>query len=200
MKFAKLPKWSLWAIGAVIAAFVIAIALYVTHGKSEPAEKHVVEMSPMWPYVDLDSATNEAEFIVHGKVTDISETKVHELVDSLGKTHKEYYKDITLEVIEQLKGADIGPTVIYDELGGETEDLIYILAGYEPLKMGEEVILFATEHGTFLSPVTLIRITDGSIRPAPEMLPESMVDMYSDDASNTLSVSDYLDAVEAKLN
>lgn len=161
-----------------------------------PKEKPVVHLEPMWIHYDLDSAAEEAECIVYGKVTHISSTKIHEFTGSSGTVFQEYYKEITLEVYNQAKGESDNGKVTYIEMTGETDQYIYVLDGYESLALSDEVILFANENGAFLSPATLIRAEDGLVMPSADMLPENAAITYS----GSMSAEEYMAAVAEILN
>lgn len=195
---AALSKKAKIVIFAALALVICAAAGFAFFKAKTPAEQprriaHAVSF--MWPYVDFDTAVEEAAYIVYGRVTDISKPQLHEVIASDGEPFREYHRHITIEVISQLKGENTDSTVLYREMAGESDDEILIVEGYENVSLDEEILLFANEHGAFLSPATIMPVVDGVIDPADSMRPENISSMRSGE----INVFDYLYAVEEKL-
>ena len=89
---------------------------------------------------DIGAARRSTQ--TNGKAVEKSETKVHKLSEGDWYTDYAYYKEITIEVLEILKGDMDTATFTYFEAGGETEDVIYIENHQEPVKLGKEYIFF----------------------------------------------------------
>ena len=131
----------------------------------ETAEKTVIKQYACWAWYDFEEAVDEAATIVHGKVKSIGNTQLHESPTSFGEPLRQYYKEVTVEVLEAIKGvADEETTITYTECGGETDNAIYLYEGLEPVAIGEEYIFFLNERGVFLSPWTLMPVLDGGVQ------------------------------------
>ena len=90
----------------------------------------------------------------------------------MGSGIRELYKEITVEVIEGIKGGDEETdSITFIQSGGEVEDYIYVVSGIVPVEMGEEYIFFINEKGSSLSPSTLIPVEDGIARTAGKIAP-----------------------------
>ena len=71
-----------------------------------------------WFYMPFEQAIENASIIIHGKVLERGETKEYNIYDSKGEVAtQEYYTEITVEVIEAVKGAIAKKTIIYKEPG-----------------------------------------------------------------------------------
>ena len=195
MVLSKKVKIVALAALALIICAIAGFAFFKTKAPAESPKKIVHTISYSWPYVDLDTAVEEATYIVYGRVTDISKPQLHEVIASDGEPFREYHRHVTVEVISQLKGENTDSTVLFREMAGESDDEIYIVEGCKNVALDDEILLFASEHGTYLSPATLIPVVDGVIDPIEQMRPENISSMRSGE----INVFDYLDAVENKL-
>ena len=115
-------------VGAVLA-FHIAPKILETKEvftEMEIAEKPVIKRYACWAWYDFERAVDEAATIVYGKVKSIGDTLVHESPTSFGEPLRVYYKEVTVEVLEAVKGVNAKETTItYTEWGGETDNAIY---------------------------------------------------------------------------
>ena len=114
-------------------------------------EKEVVVMDEMlsWGYYSsYKEALNRADLVVHGKVKNIgtgykieSETQVTE---SRVSTHTSYFTPIEIEITELLKGDYNSPTVTFQALGAEIDNVIYDYRATVTLdiKEGDEILVF----------------------------------------------------------
>ncbi|MBR3762836.1 MAG: hypothetical protein IKK59_08890 [Lachnospiraceae bacterium] len=165
---------------AAIIVFVGVIALLLSYtipakfnNDSKFAEKEIRTVQACWPAYTFNTAIEEASTIIHGKVVDVSDTLVNVIgTAGNGSVLRECYKEITVEVIEGIKGVDEETaSITFIQSGGETEDYIYIVTGIVPVEMGEEYIFFMNEKGSSLSPETLIPIDDGIAQVAGKIAP-----------------------------
>lgn len=161
---------------ATIIIFVVVIALLLSYTipailnneNSNFAEKEIRTAQACWPAYTFETAVEEALVIIHGKVVGKSDTLVHDM----GSGVRELYKEITVEVIEGIKGVDDETaSITFIQTGGEIEDYIYFVPGIVPVEMGEEYIFFMNEKGSSLSPETLIPIDDGIAQVAGKIAP-----------------------------
>ncbi len=165
---------------AAIIAFVGVIALLssytipaIFNNDSNFAEKEIRTVQACWPAYTFNTAVEEASTIIHGKVVDVSDTLVNVIgTAGNGSVLRECYKEITVEVIEGIKGVDEETaSITFIQSGGETEDYIYVVTGIVPVEMGEEYIFFMNKKGSSLSPSTLIPIEDGIVQIAGRIAP-----------------------------
>lgn len=66
----------------------------------------------------------------------------------------------------------------------------------EPLNIGQEYIFFLDENNIFLSPFTVITISDGKVKVSARMCPESLLDENGKVPEQGISVDAYMKAVE----
>ena len=109
----------------------------------------------------------------------------------------DYYHEVTVEVLENIKGCENQNTIIYKEPGGETEDFIYIMNGVEPLDVDGEYIFFLYDNNTFLNPSTVIAVSDGMVKPSSELVPEVFGNTRS---YNGISVDAYIEVIRSELD
>ena len=109
----------------------------------------------------------------------------------------DYYHEVTVEVLENIKGCENQNTIIYKEPGGETEDFIYIMNGVEPLDVEGEYIFFLYDNNTFLNPSTVIAVSDGMVKPSSELVPEVFGNTRS---YNGISVDAYIEVIRSELD
>lgn len=136
-------------------------------------EKEIRTVQACWPAYTFETAVEEANMIIHGKVTDVSDTLVHIIgTAGNGSVMRECYKEITVDVIEGIKGVDEETTSItFIQTGGETEDYVYVVTGIVPVEIEKEYIFFINEKGSSLSPRTLIPVADGVAQTAGKIVP-----------------------------
>ena len=166
----------------------------------ETAEKTVVKGYACWVGYTFERAVDEAATIVYGKVKSKSDTLYDE------RDYPEvfrHYKEVTVEVLEAIKGVTAEETTItYIEHGGETEDAIYILEGVDPVAIGEEYIFFLNDEGLFLSPWTLFSVSDGVVQTGGLIPSEvsSEQQAYAEDAqSEEYNLEQYISAIMEEL-
>ena len=113
-----------------------------------------------------------------------------------------HYKEVTVEVLEAIKGVTAEETTItYIEHGGETEDAIYILEGVDPVAIGEEYIFFLNEEGLFLSPWTLMPVLDGDVQ-TWGLIPSKVSSEHQADTKDTPhkeNLEQYISAIRKEL-
>lgn len=136
------------------------------------------------------------------RVISKSDTRVFE-----AKYHTEYYREVTVEILEKMKGAINEETVTFMEAGGETEDVIYEVSEVAPVEIGAEYIFFLSSRGGYLSPKTLLPVregivdTSGKIVPATEDVQQSLSVNQNSDKSSTeeFTLEQYLMAIREEM-
>ena len=152
--------------------------------------------SPDWMWITFEKAVERAKTILHGRViskrcdTQVDKTAAYR--DGLS----DYYNEVTIEVIEVIKG-ECDPTVSYLELGGrETNVANYIFLGTDVVTPNNEYIFFLNEYGTCLTPFTLKPVYDGYVSTKGNLNPE-----YSDKKQDEKMILDkYIDEIRRQLN
>lgn len=132
---------------------------------------------------------------MYGRAVGKSATKAHQITYDEYSPLYEYYKEVSIEVIDVLKGNMDATTVICLEFGGETEEVIYIEKSQEPIELGEEYILFLNKHGATLNPMTLLKVNEDVVLTEGKLIPESDVSTFSTE----VSVESYLNAIKSVL-
>ncbi len=200
------------AVCILLVGVGAALALYImpkifgekeVFDEKQNVEKPVVTDYACWKAYTFEEAIEASTTIVYGKVKSISGTLLHEVPTPDGQVYREYYKDVTVEVLEAIKGVVTKETTTsYLELGGETEDAIYVLEGVDPVAVGEEYIFFLNEHGAFMSPATLVPVTDGVVQIKGMIHPETSSEQQTY-AANTQSeeynLEQYISAIREEL-
>lgn len=191
-------------VGAVLALYIMPKINETKEvsNELETAEKPVIKRYACWAWYDFERAVDEAATIVHGKVKSIGNTQVHETPTSFGEPLREYYKEVTVEVLEAMKGVNVEETTItYIEHGGETDNAIYIYEGLNPVAIGEEYIFFLTERGVFLSPWTLMPVSDGVVETWGLIPSEvsSEQQAYTKDTPHKENLEQYITAIREEL-
>ena len=148
-----------------------------------------------YPWYTLEEAVDKAVTIAYGKVVEKSETKVHKISNGDWYTDYEYYKEVTIEAFEIIKGDMDANTVTCLEFGGETEDVICIDNGQVSVELGKEYILFLNQYGAALAPWTLLPVEDGMVLTKGKVVPESK----GSDEVNEISVEEYIRAIKSVL-
>lgn len=158
-----------------------------------------------WPGYDFEGAIEEAHRIIIGTVAAKSETKKQEGYAG-NILVREYYKDVTIDVESVLKGDADLETVNYIEPGGEIITINadgtasindYEYEGIPTLAVGDRVLLYLTEKGNFLSPLTLFVINpDDTISVSSEVLtPDTLLKSQSH-YMETYDLDDYVGAIK----
>ena len=158
-------------------------------------KKVVVREGGIWPAYTFSEAIEEAVTIVHGRAVGKSATKAHQITYDDYSPLFEYYKEVSIEVIDILKGKTDNSLVTYLEFGGETEEVIYVFEDIKPVKINSEYIFFLNKHGAALSPMTLLPVENGTVLGQGKIMPTSETGMPSSD----ISVESYLGAIESVL-
>ena len=181
----------------LIGVFILAGTYVNQKSNNIPNNKEtiVITSNNSWPYYTFESAIDTAVTIVHGRAVGKSDTKAHQITFDEQPSY-EYYKEVSIEVIDILKGDMDATTVTYLEFGGETEDAIYIYEGKEQLKLGSEYVLFLNQYGAALSPKTLLVVEDDVVLTQGKLVPESDVSTLSIE----ISVESYLNAIKSVLS
>ena len=144
---------------------ILSYALvYSFAGSLKKDEKEISTSHVAWIGYTAEDAINKASTIVHGIVMNKSETKVHEGYTSDGRLVQEYYREVTIRVVDTIKGDNDG-TVIYLEMGGETDTHIYQVEGYPYVDVLDEVILLLDDKGALLHPNALLTVSSGTVTP-----------------------------------
>ena len=162
------------------------------------ADKTVTTVDALWPAYTFYEAIEEAETIVYGKVVDKGTTQIEEHVIGEDKTFKEYYRDVTIEVIEMLKGDEESATVNYIEMGGETSTQVTQYSGVVPVSAGDRVILFLRENGSYICPDGLFtEDEEGMITVPQNMMPQT--NEMALEAENRCAVAEYCEWIRNTL-
>ncbi len=148
----------------LIFTFVIMVFCYFLAGPMKKDKKELSISHAAWIGYTAEDAINKAATIVHGFVVDKSETRVHEGYTSDGQLVQEFYREVTIRVVDTIKGEDVG-FVIYLEMGGETDTHIYQVDGYPYVDSSDEVILLLDDIGALLHPNALLKVKDGTVTP-----------------------------------
>ncbi len=148
-------------------------------------------------YYSFEQATNTAATILHGKVISKSDTKTYEYIDSVGKECIEFYKEVTIEVIDALKGDISENTITYIEMSdGETDDYIFTIDGLKNIlvDIDTEYIFFLNKNGVMISPGCILRVSDGNVIIKGDMLPKSYTP--TDPSSKSIDIETYVNAIK----
>lgn len=176
--------------------------LWISNEREGDNNKPVKESYCVWPYYEFDKAVDKATTIVRGKVMSRStETKGLPIYNQDGTVYDyDYYREVTVEIVECLKGGEVEGKLIYKEPGGESENYVHQFHGVDPLELGAEYIFFLVENNTFLNPSTVIPILDEKVTPSSELMPENLSSAQTYGVSDGISVSSYIEAIKAELN
>ena len=192
-------------VGAVLALYIMP-RIYEekeVFDETQNVEKPVVTDYACWQAYTFEEAIEASTTIAYGKVKNISGTLLHEVPTPDGQVYREYYKNVTVEVLEAIKGvAAQETTTTYLELGGETEDAIYVLEGVDPVAIGEEYIFFLNKHGAFMSPATLVPVSDGVVQIRGMIHPETSSEQQAYAAgaqSEEYNLEQYITAIREEL-
>ena len=154
-----------------------------------------------WFYFPFEQTAENASIIIYGKVVERGETKINELCNSRGEVvAEEYYTEITVKVLKNIKGALGKGTIIYKEPGGEPEDVICVYDGLNPVEVGGEYIFFLNEYYAFLNPLTVVSVSEGTISLKSFMIPEAWKENEEFQAAAKVTVEEYIKAIKAELN
>lgn len=148
-----------------------------------------------WPAHSFTSAVDEAVTIVYGSVGDKSDIKAHQLGEWLGEPYYEYYREVSIEVIDLLKGNIEDTTVTYLEFVEENGEPKHLLDGIELVERNDEYIFFLNQYGAPLSPSTMLPVENGTVLTQGGIVPTSEINALASD----ISVETYLGAIEAAL-
>lgn len=189
-----------WSKKSKVTFCILFIGLVMLGGvcifhKNGNVEKKVIKGEGIWPAHSFASAIDEATTIVYGKVIDKSETKVHQMAYVNGRSYNEYYKEVSVEVIDILKGNIDDTIVTYLEFGGETDELIYIIEDIEPVEMNGEYIFFLNNYGAALSPMTLLPVDNDTVLTQGKIMPT----FETSSRTSEVSIDSYLRAIESVL-
>lgn len=176
----KKPKiFAAAAFSVLTGIFVIFVCIA---GRDFGEKETVTLGSFSWPSYTFETAAERATTIVYGEVVKKGRMQ--------GGSPSEYQTDVTVDVIEWVKGDAKSGQIIFLEMGGETKTQIYRFEGVTPVQIGERYVFFLNEYGAFLSPRTLVSVTDGEISTHGALLPET--EAFTTD---TIPVHDYLEAI-----
>lgn len=196
----------------VVLPIVVALVILIKWDNLRSSPKNLVEkeirtVQACWPAYTFETAVEEASTIIHGKVVDISNTLVHVIgTAGNGSVLRECYKEITVEVIEGIKGIDDETaSITFIQSGGETEDYVYVVTGIVPVEMGEEYLFFVNEKGSSLSPSTLIPVEDGiaqttgKIAPTVNTIQQTLTTNSGQGALEEYDLKQYITAIRGVL-
>ncbi len=82
-----------------------------------------------------------AKFVVHGTVS-----KMSSYMRSKGP-HTRMYTDLTLDIIEDMKGRENRRSITFKMLGGKVGETHVVTSHFPTFELGEEVIVFLKEYG-----------------------------------------------------
>lgn len=182
---------------SLFAVVYISVIRNDNGAKTNSEEAIVHHIQADWPFYTFDSAIEQATTIAYGKVVKKSKTKIYQTTTSSGYVDKEYYKQVSIEVIDILKGNTDEKNITYLEFGGETNDAIYIWEGVEPVDIGDEYIFFLNPYGAFLSPLTMLPVENGTVLTKGKVAPEAQENQG--EKTSDISVETYLEAIKSKL-
>ncbi|MBR2036804.1 MAG: hypothetical protein IKA09_03660 [Lachnospiraceae bacterium] len=182
---------------SLFAVVCIGVIRNDNGAKTNSEEAIVHHIQADWPFYTFNSAIEQATTIAYGKVVKKSKTKSHQTTTSSGNVHTEYYKEVSIKVIDVLKGDVNDKTITYLEFGGETKDAIYIWKGVVPVDIGDEYIFFLNPYGAFLSPMTLLAVDDGTVLTKGKIAPDAQENQG--EKISDISVETYLEAIKSKL-
>ena len=159
----------------------------------EPVSAHIFVD---WVYYTFEEAVVEADTIVYGKVVEKSDTLIHEASTSGESTVRNLYKEVTIEVLDVIKGNKRSDTVTYYEWGGETEDFSQVIDNFDPVKVDGEYIFYLHEPGvTIGGPSGILPVTNGVVSIKGKYAPEGA----DDTASGAMDIDKYISDVKAML-
>lgn len=195
----------LYNILIILAIFIFLLGLVGCSQKpKEPVEKTTITTSGLWPRYNLEKAVEKAATIVHGVVNTKGDTKYYDVETPEGeKVSKIYYREVEIQVLDCIKGDPDAETVIYEEEGGETEDIIYICTDISELQEGEEILIFLNETNKLLSPSVLFTVDENQqIRVGRGVFPyETEIQAREAEEkpyyTTELSLEEYCDAIRA---
>ncbi|MBO5346710.1 MAG: hypothetical protein J6A45_01035 [Lachnospiraceae bacterium] len=137
-----------------------------------------------WVYYPFEEAVEQANAIIYGEITNVSDTFVLETELSNGAVQKDLYKQVTVEVKDVLKGNIKGSEATFYEWGGETDDEYLVIEGYEPVNVNEEYIIYLNGHERLLAgPSSILPVfedivtTKGKYAPTSEEVDERPEEM-----------------------
>lgn len=140
-----------------IVCVCILIGCVATAGYSYGEKKQlpVVESTALFRYADLQTVTEESQYIMVAEVSEVSDTKIkEELVAKFGDPEdpasytdvRTYpYTPIRFDVEQWIKGGNTEEQFVYNQLGGETSTHIELPAGYV-FEKGMKIVLFLCEN------------------------------------------------------
>jgi hypothetical protein len=154
-----------------------------------------------WIYMDVKSAVINAETIFLGKVSERStQTRGWGGYERDGKIdYSNIYRELTVEVVDVIKGDKSQEIILYKEPGGETEDYIYTYDNIDPLNIGQEYIFFLDKYNRYLRPWTIIPIEDGKVLVSNAMLMENLLDESGERPESGITVDAYMKALKIRV-
>jgi hypothetical protein len=164
-------------------------------------EKQIRASIAAWRYIDVKRASNMATTIFRGKVVERStQSRGMYASEKYGEfIYGDVYRELTVEVVDMIKGDKSKEIVLYKEPGGESEDFIYVYDEIDPLTIGKEYIFFLRENNTFISPWTVLGISDGKVMVSTEMVPESLLGENGKRPEQGITVEAYTKALKQRV-
>jgi len=202
-KKAKTILLSCFALLLLSAGIFTTIHFIQANREIPTEEKPVIASYPCWTEYHIDNAAEDAVTIVYGTLGPKGETKAHEVVLPDGRVKViEYYREAEIQVIQMIKGDPNAKTAHYLEIGGETEDAVYLVAGAAPLVEGQDYLLFLNKHGAYLSPATAIKVDEkGIITTSRDMrIQVEYEEQFRSNEPLPVSIDDYITEVEQYLD
>lgn len=169
----------------VVLVGIFVVFVYILE-KNSIKKETVVIGSTSWLSYTFETAAEQATTIVYGEVAEKGEMQ--------GSRPSEYQTEVTVDVIEWVKGDTKSDQIVFLEVGGETKTKIYTVEGITPVQIGERYVFFLNQYGAFLNPRTLVPVIDEEISINKSLSPETAT-FTNDITTDVISVHDYLDAI-----
>lgn len=185
-----------------IAAFLFSFSA-CSHNAPD-TEPEVITIHALWPSYSLEQAISRSSTIVYGKVVSKGETLTHESQLSNGDILTEYYRNVSIEVIDLIKGENDLDFVEYKEMGGVVGSVTYQYEGLKFAESGEHILLFLNENNVAISASgVMILDSENKISVAKAMIPNDVSPAAYGAETNSLRVNvpieDYCALIKSSL-
>jgi len=155
--------------------------------------EYVIPQYPMLVSYPLDEMVAESYFIVLGTVTD-AQSYVNRNIFMDGYEEVEYFRELTVDVQEYLKGPACDPFLFRDQ-GGVFEGTLYTYPSFAMCQVGGTYLLFLREDGTCTTAFGERRLLkDDMFFIECDMLPDSLKDQCEKNGMY-VPASEYLEYV-----
>lgn len=183
------------------AALAVVIFGFCTlFGCNAAQEKEIHKGHSVYLQMNLDLLSEEAEWIVHGVVTEKGETFLRKWEPVTERSIDHAYTPYTIEVIDCLKGKIDGDTIVYNAYGGETDDAIYLDDGGGEVFVGDEVLIFLNAVGVSWGAQGVYVVKDSIVTVSRHILPEQMRTEDESVQSYQLDISDFSDLIRESVD